>query len=114
MDAQFQFWVSITFAVLVAGYVAQGRFSTTLRFVGAMLYGLASFVLISRFMDNGLTAAAYLDALDGLGGGMVRRPTLLTLIARYCLFAGGTVAALYFLLRTGDQDLDAERAGDRK
>ena len=42
IDLQFQFWLSITFAVIVAGFVAGRRLDLKLRLLAAALYVLAS------------------------------------------------------------------------
>jgi hypothetical protein len=98
MDTQFQFWISITFAVVVATFAAGENLSRGLRYAAALLYGLATFVIVARFRDEGGTAAAYGAALRDLGIETVIRVGPPTLLARYSLFAIGTVAALIFLL----------------
>ncbi len=102
MDTQFQFWVSITFAALVAGFIAGDRLTQRMRYVAASLYALAALVLILRFFDAARTVVSVGDALreagvtifPGLG------PVVVVLVvSRYLLFGLGTAAALYFLVR---------------
>ena len=98
MDMQFQFWVTITFAVVVARFAAGRRLIGSLRYVAAVLYSLATFVLIARFMDEGDTAMAYGLALGELGIDSLR-VGMPTIVARYTLFAFGTCTTLFYLLR---------------
>jgi len=51
IDTQFQFWISITFAVLVASFVADERLSTVERVVVTLLYLSAATILMTRYMS---------------------------------------------------------------
>jgi hypothetical protein len=53
IDTQFQVWVSITFAVLVASFVAGGRLSRFARSGLAGLYLCAAAVLLIRYVRAG-------------------------------------------------------------
>jgi hypothetical protein len=99
MDAQFEYWVSVTFAVVVAGFAAGDRLTKKLSYLAAVLYALATFVLITRFINSAQTAVLFGDIVTEAGVG-ISRTALPTVIARFLLFALGAFAALYFLLRT--------------
>lgn len=103
MDAQFQYWLSVTFAVVVAAFVAGDRLNKPLRYLAALLYLLAAFVLISQFRNEGMTAYIFGQAMSE--GGLDTLPVTgyPVIVARFVLFALGTLAALYFLLRPQDQ-----------
>jgi hypothetical protein len=62
IDTQFQVWISITFAVLVASFVAGDRLRRGARFGLALLYACAAWVLFIRY----LRAGTYLDYVVGL------------------------------------------------
>ncbi len=49
MDAQFQFWISISFAVLIASFVAGEKLSPAGRVVIALLYVSAIAVFVMRY-----------------------------------------------------------------
>ena len=98
MDAQFQFWLSVTFAVVIAGFIAGDRLTKKLSYLAAILYGLATFVLIARFIDAARFGGMLRDSILEAG---VEIPTvnLAVIVARFSLLILGTLAALYFLLR---------------
>ena len=48
-DSIFQIWLTLTFAVLVATYVAERRFHRAMYRLVSILYGVASAVLLIRF-----------------------------------------------------------------
>jgi hypothetical protein len=50
IDTQFQVWLSITFAVMVAAFIAGERFSRTGRLLIVALYGCASTILLLRYL----------------------------------------------------------------
>lgn len=98
-DAQFQNWITVTFAAVVAGFAAGSRLNLKLRILAAVLYVLASFVIIFRFFREGLSAIAWGAALVDMGVDVVAPVSTAVIIGRGLLFALGTVAALYFLLK---------------
>jgi hypothetical protein len=51
IDTQFQFWISITFAVLVASFVADERLSRMERLVVTALYLCAAMILLQRYLS---------------------------------------------------------------
>ena len=102
MDTQFQFWVSITFAAVVAGFIAGDRLTQRMRYVAASLYALAALVLILRFFDAARTVVSVGDALREAGVTIfpgVGPVVVVLVVSRYLLFGLGTAAALYFLVR---------------
>jgi len=96
INTQFEYWITITFAVVVASFVAGRRFNRRLRFALALLYGLSTVVLVSRLGYNALDAADFREAL--LASGVTLRTPSVTIISRITLFLLGTSAALVFLL----------------
>jgi len=108
MDAQFQFWVSITFAVIVAAFVAGKRLSRTLRVVISVLYLLATANLTLLFIGDAGTALNALRVLaSGDAANLIGRPgSNLLLPTRACLLIVGTFAALYFLMRSYERDFN--------
>lgn len=116
IDTQFQVWISITFAVLVASFVAGDRLKRGARFGLALLYLCAAWVLFIRY----LRAGTYLEYVVSLYAAYeVRPPTLVGAsptagLLRTTLFTfGSAVAALSVLLpRLGR--LGAEAAPQRE
>jgi hypothetical protein len=98
MDTQFQYWISVTFAVVIAGFVAGERLTRRMRYIAATLYVLATFVLISRFLDSAQVTGSFIDALAETGVDALSGPGSFTAGSRFLLFGVGSVAALFFLL----------------
>ena len=98
-DTQFQYWLTITFAVVVAGFVAGERLSNKLRILAAALYLLATFLLMQRFGHMATGSGPYQQALIERGIDALPRQGLTIVITRVAVFLLGTASALYFLLR---------------
>jgi ABC-type transport system involved in cytochrome c biogenesis permease subunit len=96
IDTQFQYWITITFAVIVAAFVAKKHLSKRLRSVVALLYLLATVVLISRWYYAAMDVGQLLGQLQELG--VSTNLPWVTIISRVLLVALGTSAALIFLL----------------
>ena len=67
IDLQFQFWLSITFAVIVASFTAGSRLVPKLRSLTALLYLLASAHLSARWYFDGQTAREWVGLLAARG-----------------------------------------------
>lgn len=63
IDTQFQVWISITFAVLVASFVAGPRLRMGARAGIAVLYGFAAIVLYLRYMRGAVDYIPYVYEL---------------------------------------------------
>jgi len=97
VDIQFQFWLTITFATVVATFVAGNRLDRKLRWVAAVLYLLATAVLVSRWYYLAIEAVAFRTA--ALESGVPLSVPWVTIVFRGLLVGVGTVAALWFLVR---------------
>jgi formate hydrogenlyase subunit 3/multisubunit Na+/H+ antiporter MnhD subunit len=110
IDAQFQFWITITFAVIAANFVAGKRLSLRSRSAIALLYALAVVVLVSRWYFVAVEATQFRQQLNDLGI-MLNFPWA-TAISRIVLVALGTAASLIFLLSDWLRD-DPDNASRR-
>jgi len=63
IDTQFQVWISITFAVLVASFVAGHRLSMPARIGIALAYVAASAILYQRYMRGAVDYIPYVFEL---------------------------------------------------
>ena len=97
MDTQFQYWITVTFAAVVAGFVAGERLTLSLRILVATLYLLASATLALRFLSAVGTATDIAQFLREADAFVIRVRNLSLL--RPPLFVLGTGAATYFLIR---------------
>jgi len=60
IDVQFQAWMAISFAVIVACYSAKGELSTGIRSIVALIYTLIAYALFARWA----TEMARLDVMQ--------------------------------------------------
>ncbi len=97
IDTQLQYWMSITFAVVVAGFVAGKRLTLRLRCIVGVLYALATFTLLIRTMTTGADAVAIANTLQE-SGSIIFHTRWSIVWSRILSFGLGTIAALYFLL----------------
>lgn len=97
IDTQFQFWISITFAVLVASFVADERLSRVERGVMTVLYLGAAIIILERYTS---ALAHQRDVLDLFAANGLPLPELpwLAGILRFTLFTVGSVVAALSVL----------------
>jgi hypothetical protein len=102
IDLQFQFWLSITFAVIVAGFIAGHRLDIKLRSLAAVLYVLASAHLGIRWMYDGGVGERWANVLveRGVDIGI----PWVAVYLRMAVMLLGTVSALVFLLRNARRE----------
>lgn len=108
-ESEFWYWTSITFAVVVAAYIAGKRLGRNIRYVMVSLYVLATAHLCIKLIGLILSA-------DGMGvalaeSGIVALPTYgpLTFFSRALVLVVGTFAAVYFLLSAGRSTEDEKK-----
>ena len=103
IDYQFQFWLTVTFAIILASFFARNLISGKLRHVIAFLYLLSTFVFASRWYYKYLDLVQYGEMIEALGFEVLA--PIPTAIGRILLMAAGTLAATYFVYaetNTGD------------
>ena len=109
IDTQFQAWVSVTFAMIVASYASRNNLARRLRLLVAGLYVIVCVALLSRWVADifrlyDLGMALYERAIDFAPLGALNP------IARLTTFFLGTSGALYFLFffenHFGDEEND--------
>ena len=102
-DSIFQIWITLTFAVLVATYVAERRFRLGMYRLVSSLYGLASAILLVRFASAAFQAFHYKNLLVTRGFEPWPVPNVVSLIiggGTILLLFVGTVATLWFVRST--------------
>src|SRR5215510_4560507 len=102
-DSIFQIWLTLTFAVLVATYVAERRFHRSMYQLVSILYALASVVLFTRFASAAHQAFYYKNLLVTRGFEPWPVPNFVSLIigvGSLGLLFAGTVATLWFVRST--------------
>ena len=106
--ANFDFWLAVSFAVLVGGHYTFSDLSRGLRNVALTLYGLVSLALFMRWIDAALVILGHISDIEQLVGEAPFN-TPLTEIA-FPLQSGiifvGSVAVIYFLRRDSGHGKD--------
>ena len=104
MDTQFYFWVTVTFAAVVAGFVGGDKLAFRLRILVSVLYLLAAAVLVVRFV----TAASTIDEIRSFleeAGALITEPrNSFLILLRGTLLIFGSAAAFFFLIRPSATD----------
>ena len=114
MDAAFEFWISSSFAVLLAFFFARGRITGFLRSVILILYTITSVYLSLRIYVAGARTLALLDTLDSMGSPYTgTNPAIggLTGLSLATIIAIGFFSTIYFGLNSSkllEQDRDAD------
>jgi len=98
IDGQYQYWITITFAVIVAGYVVGDRLKLGLKIAIAGLYLLATLVVFLRVLNIGNPAVEITAFLEQSGALIFEPYGLITVGLRLLYVAFGTALAIYFLL----------------
>lgn len=104
LEAQFQYWMSISFAVIVAVSVVGDRITTAVRYTLSLLYLLSTALFLLRYASaiGELTLIADAATARGIVGDMGRSLRWPIASIRTVLFLGGTVATLWFLFQKGE------------
>lgn len=97
INLQFELWLTVTFAAIVASFVAGSRLVQKLRVAAAFLYVLAVIVFVSRVYYAANDAELFRAALNQAGVAM--QTPWVTLLSRVSLVVVGTAATLLFLLK---------------
>ena len=99
-DSIFQIWITLTFAVLIATYVAEGRFDPALYRLVFGLYAFASGILFVRFASAAYQAFHYKNLLRTRGFEPWPTPNIVSLIigiGTFVFLLSGTVGTLWFV-----------------
>jgi hypothetical protein len=102
-DSILQIWITLTFAVIVATYVAGKRFDRQVCLLVSGLYALASLVLFARFGSAAFQAFYYKDLLVKRGFEPWPVPQFVSIIiggGSLVLLFAGTIAILWFVRST--------------
>ena len=97
-DSVLQFWISITFAVIVAIHFVGGRLGRQMYLLMSGLYALVSLVSLARYIVSSIQLIHYIDILRAQHEWPV--PWIYSAIAGYgtlLLLVSGSVGTLYFM-----------------
>ncbi len=95
IDMQFQLWVTVTSAVVIASFAAGNHFSRRMKVFIAIMYALASAAIGLRYAND---ASQFLFLQNELKLRGVEYPTVIDLrILRTLVYSFGTVATTIFI-----------------
>ena len=104
VDAQVQFWLTATFATIVASVVGRSLLTRKLRALILSLYLTATFVFVSRWIYEAIDLNNYQEMLNQIG--YENTPPTLTIIGRFVLIVFGTCATAYFIYFNSNENAD--------
>ncbi len=101
---QYQYWLAITFATIVASFVARNLLPFKLKIAVACLYSMAS-VLFLLIYINVLDSYTFY-AIEAMTRGAMPTPTLGLAIPvlRFLIWIAGTGVTIWFVFQNQDQD----------
>ncbi len=95
IDMQFQLWITITTAVVIASFAARHHLSFWMRVFVAVMYTLASATIVIRYAND---VSRWVFLSNELGSRGVDYPAFIDLrILRGLVYSCGTIATLVFM-----------------
>ncbi len=101
VNAQFELWLTITFAVIIASYLAGHRLARSLQYLMATLYAAVS-VLLYLMLLGAMRFSRQFDELN-LGVTSESNLVLAIVVLRTSVWILGTIATIVFIF-TGHKD----------
>lgn len=100
LEALFQYWLSVTFALLVASFVAKEYFSNNVRIIIGTLYTVSTAIAVYRYTILGVNGLMLVDELSSRG---VQWAGINVWVggARVALIVLGSITTIWFLYSTG-------------
>ncbi|MBL4580264.1 MAG: hypothetical protein JKY29_00480 [Gammaproteobacteria bacterium] len=97
IDTAFNYWVSVTFALIIAAHFVGRNLNARETYTLVGLYAGFCIVYAGRIVFSGLMASKYTEAIN-----VLVPPGYMNLlgIMRYPVFIFGSFAAAYFLIKT--------------
>ena len=102
VSAQFELWITITFAVIIASYLAGHRLAKSLQYLIAGLYTAVSALLFLML----LSAVQFSQQFDGpnLGASSESNLILAIIVLRIAVWMLGTIATIVFIFKGHKDD----------
>ena len=107
INTQFELWITITFAVIIASYVAGHRLERSLQYLIATLYTAVSLLLLLML----ISAVSFAGSFNAFGIQAEQDPlTVFIVFLRVGVWILGTIATLVFIFRRGGSGEDENAA----
>jgi hypothetical protein len=102
VNAQFELWLTITFAVIIASYIAGHRLARPLQYLIAILYTAVS-VLLFLMLLGAVQFSAQFDALT-VGTSSASGVVSAIVVLRTSVWILGTIATIVFIFKGHKDD----------
>jgi hypothetical protein len=103
IDVQFQAWMAITFAVIVASYSGRYHLTTYVRIAISTAYVMASYALFARWLTEGLRIRQFAEVLRDRGVSM--DPMFGSDSVRLATYAIGTLITVFAIFYFGRSEI---------
>ncbi|WP_293752028.1 hypothetical protein [uncultured Paraglaciecola sp.] len=101
VNAQFELWITITFAVIIASYLAGHRLARSLQYIIATLYTAVSVLLYLMLLG----AVQFSQQFDlNLGVSSESKVVLAVVVLRTVVWILGTIATIVFVFKGHKDD----------
>ena len=107
IEDQFEFWLSVTFAVIAASFVAGAKLKLSWRAVIGGLYVLTTSLFYIRFRMSGALLSSYVQEAIERGAVWTEIGAPLPML-RTLIFAVGTIATMWFLYWNSKRTTEVE------
>jgi hypothetical protein len=98
IDSQFQFWLTISFGIVVAGFLGRDELTRVVRIVLAVLYLLCVAMIVGKTMIYVESAFGLAARLQELGANQTSGYFYYVRVLRTVVMSLGTLAATAFVL----------------
>ena len=102
VNAQFEMWLTITFAVIIASYIAGHRLAKSLQYIIATLYAAVS-VLLYLMLLGAVRFSAQFDAL-AIGTSTEAELIRIIVVLRTLVWIFGSIATIVFIFKGHKDD----------
>ena len=106
VNAQFELWITITFAVIIASYLAGHRLAKSLQYLIATLY-MAVSVLLFLMLLGAVQFSQQFNALN-LGASSGSNLVLAIVVLRVAVWILGTIATIVFIFKGHKDDASTD------
>ena len=106
VNAQFELWLTITFAVIIASYIAGHRLAKSFRYIIATLYTAVSVLLFLMLLG----AVQFSSQFDAIAIGTSTEATLIKVIGvlRTLVWAFGSIVTIVFIFQGHKADTNRD------
>ena len=109
INQQFELWVTITFAVIVASYIAGHKLSRVFRIWFVTLYLMVSTLLFLMLASSGFTIQTLIaESPTPLGFDTSDSLSVVIIILRVLVWLVGSAVTVFFILRGFRAEADAQ------